>query len=227
MTDEQLNKLLATAKPLRHPVVRNDEMIHVYSWHHELSYSEGGPTEDVVPGVIFDLIPGVFAGPRFPTGVLAGAPSGYENWPKQGDYSVSFDLEGQATDALLFAVARYRAMQTLSATVRQAIDETALSVGEQAVDIALSDQKQATGIGPVRIIADRVANAILTHLSAIVAERNELLEGVKPLARPAPWFPDGTEDAVYLGTQLRGMDNDVTPTVGECRRAAELVEKYK
>lgn len=62
----------------------------------------------------------------------------------------------------------------------------------------------------------------IAALQAIIAE---LRAALKPLARPVPWFPDGKEDDVYLGTQIAGLDNDVTPSVGECRRAAELLAR--
>jgi hypothetical protein len=55
----------------------------------------------------------------------------------------------------------------------------------------------------------------------------ELEAALAPLARPVTSFPDGTDDGVYLGTQLKHMDNDCTPTVGECRRAFVLLEGYK
>ncbi len=48
---------------------------------------------------------------------------------------------------------------------------------------------------------------------------------LKLLARVAYWVPEGTEDEVYLGTQLNGIDNDVTPTIGECRNAAAFLEE--
>ena len=58
-------------------------------------------------------------------------------------------------------------------------------------------------------------------------ENERLRAALKPLARAAEWLPDGTEDDVYLGTQLRGLDNDTTPTVGEIRHAANLLAAAK
>lgn len=60
-------------------------------------------------------------------------------------------------------------------------------------------------------------------IEELKAENERLRELLKPLARCVPWLPDGKGDEVYLGTQIRGMDNDVTPTVGECRAAAEFL----
>lgn len=57
-----------------------------------------------------------------------------------------------------------------------------------------------------------------------VADRvRELEEALRPLARVVPWLPDGKDDGVYIGTQIRGVDDDTTPTVGDCRRAASLL----
>lgn len=56
-------------------------------------------------------------------------------------------------------------------------------------------------------------------------QQQRAVELIRWLARPANWFPDGTEDNVYLGTQLRGMDSDVTPTVGQCRAALTFLEE--
>ncbi len=62
------------------------------------------------------------------------------------------------------------------------------------------------------------------RLDEVFARVAELESALRPLARCVPWLPDGTEDDVYLGTQLRGMDNDVTPSIGQCRRAAKLLK---
>lgn len=53
----------------------------------------------------------------------------------------------------------------------------------------------------------------------------ELEEALRPLADVTYWIEPNVTDDVYLGTQLNGVDNDVTPTIGECRLAARLLEK--
>jgi len=73
------------------------------------------------------------------------------------------------------------------------------------------------------LVCSRDVARRLTEHAALLAEREQLRAALQPLARVVPWLPEGKDDDVYLGTQLRGVDNDVTPTLGECRRAAELL----
>jgi hypothetical protein len=54
---------------------------------------------------------------------------------------------------------------------------------------------------------------------------DKLVAALRPLARVVEWLPEGTEDNVYLGTQIRGVDNDLTPTIGECRAALRLLQQ--
>lgn len=53
----------------------------------------------------------------------------------------------------------------------------------------------------------------------------ELEAASLPCVRVLQWLPDGKGDDVYLGTQIRGVDNDCTPTLGELRRLAQLLAK--
>ena len=61
------------------------------------------------------------------------------------------------------------------------------------------------------------------HMRTLLREVEELRAALAPLARVVPWLPDDTENDVYLGTQLRGVDNDSTPTIGECRHAYAML----
>jgi hypothetical protein len=83
-------------------------------------------------------------------------------------------------------------------------DRQALEIAERAYETVLHDQRQPTGVGPIRIIAEDIAAAIR---AAVAAERERLSGAARARELLAALTPEQRLDAFSPYCPECGIDN--------------------